>query len=900
MTLATGTRLGPYEILAPLGAGGMGEVYRARDERLKRDVAIKVIHAALSGSPDRLARFEQEAHAAAALNHPNILAVYDIGTSDPSTNSGQPYVVAELLEGTTLREALVDGPLPISKAVDVARQVAAGLAAAHAKGITHRDIKPENLFVTRDGRVKVLDFGLAKLHENPGGASQATRLHASTEPGAVLGTVGYMSPEQVRGQTADARSDIFSLGVVLFEMLSGIRPFHRDSAVETMNAILKEDPADPSAGNSRLPASLDRIVRHCLEKNPDERYQSAQDLAFALHSSAASGGGSGAVQAIAGSGDGRGARRWNGPSAWALAALLFASTIAMASWIFLRDRAAAPASPVVRVEVPVPADAAILIVPRVTSNPLALSPDGRLLAFLAFSGGTPSLWVRPLDSLTSRRIAGTEGSSGPFWSPDSRSIAFSAGGKLKRVNVAGGEPQVLCDTTALGGGSWNNDGVLLFSPAYGGESGLVRVPASGGTPAPVTQLDPAHGETNHAYPQFLPDGHHFVFNVAGRDNSGLYVGSLDSPERTLLLPFNADPRDVGISAIAYAAPGYLLYVRGTTLMAYPLDLDRLKFSGPPVPVAEGIGKTGPGIAAFSSSNTGVLAYWTGSGVPMSQVTWLARDGTAQAHVGAPGGFTTVALAPDEQQIAVSRVEAGRQSAIWVLGVTRETATRVTFDVISLSPVWSRDGTSLAYGSVRDGPPSVFRKAANGAGQDVRLFKADRSAVPTDWCGGDGAVLFEARDATTQFDIWSVPPAAADQQAVAVLRTPFNELGARCSPDGHWIAYTSDESGRPEVYVTSFPGAEGKFPVSAGGGTQPRWRGDGTELFYVAPDGMLMGVRVRTGTTFEAGTTTPLFRLRGTSYDVTRNGERFVTNEPAGSDKSQPMTIVLNWTSELKK
>jgi Tol biopolymer transport system component len=898
MTLVTGTRLGPYEILAPLGAGGMGEVYRARDERLKRDVAIKVIHAALSASPDRLARFEQEAHAAAALNHPNILAVYDIGATDPSTSSPQPFVVSELLEGTTLREALADGPLPISKAIDVARQVAAGLAAAHAKGITHRDIKPENLFVTRDGRVKVLDFGLAKLREDSGAASQATRLHASTEPGAVLGTVGYMSPEQVRGQTADSRSDIFSLGVVLFEMLSGIRPFHRDSAVETMNAILKEDAADLSAGNGRLPASLDRIVGHCLEKNPDERFQSAQDLAFALQS-AASAGGSGSVQAIAGSGDGRVAQGWNRPGGWALAALLFVATVGLASWVFLRHPEAAPANPVVRVEVPVPADAAILVVPRVTSNPVALSPDGRLLAFVAFSGGTSSLWLRPLDSLTARRIAGTEAASGPFWSPDSRSIAFSAGGKLKRVNVPGGELQVLCDTTALGGGSWNADGVLLFSPSPGGESALVRLPASGGTPIPVTQLDPAHGETNHAWPQFLPDGHHFVFNVAGRDNSGLYVGSLDSRERTLLLPFN-DPRDVGISAIAYAAPGYLLYVHGTTLMAYPLDLDHLKFAGPPVPVAEGVEKMGPGVAAFSSSNTGVLAYWTGSGVPMSQVTWLTRDGTAQAHVGAPGGFTTVALAPDEQQIAVSRVEAGRQSAVWVLGVTRETATRVTFDVISLSPVWSRDATSLAYGSVRDGPPSVFRKAANGAGQDVRLFKADRSAVPTDWCGGDGAVLFEARDATTQFDIWRVPPAAADQQAVAVVRTPFNESGARCSPDAHWIAYTSDESGRPEVYVTSFPGAEGKFPISTGGGTQPRWRGDGTELFYVAPDGMLMSVRVRMGATFDAGATTPLFRLRGTSYDVTRNGERFVTNDPAGSDKSQPMTVVLNWTSELKK
>lgn len=496
------------------------------------------------------------------------------------------------------------------------------------------------------------------------------------------------------------------------------------------------------------------------------------------------------------------------------------------------------------------------------------------------------------------RVASAAPTGPPFWSPDSRSIAFHAGGKLKRVDVAGGEPQVLCETNGLGGGSWNNDGVILFSPSYGGESALVRVPASGGSPAAVTKLDAAHSETNHAWPQFLPDGHHFVFNVVGRDNSGVYVGSLDSPERTLLLAFD-DPRDVGISALAYAPPGYILYVHGNTVLAYPLDVDHLKISGPPVPVAEGVRKMGPGIAAFSASATGVLAYWTGSGVPTSQITWVGRDGTSLGHVGAAGGYMAVALAPDERQIAVSRAEAGTQLAVWVLGVTRETATKVTFDPVSMSPVWSPDGAALAYGSVRDGPPNIFRKPASGAGQDIRLFKSKGSAVPTDWCGGDGAVLFDTRDATTQFDIWSVPP-TGDQKAVAVLRTAFNESGARCSPDAHWIAYTSDESGRPEVYVTTFPGAEGKFPISTGGGMLPRWRRDGTELFYVAPDGMLMAVRVRTSATFDAGATVPLFRLRGTSYDVGRNGERFVTNEPAGPDKSQPITVVFNWTSDLKK
>jgi Tol biopolymer transport system component len=899
MTLVTGTRLGPYEILAPIGAGGMGEVYRARDERLKRDVAIKVVHAAVSASPERLARFEQEAHAAAALNHPNILAVYDIGISDLSTGSAQPYVVSELLEGMTLRDALADGPLPPSKAIDVARQVATGLATAHAKNITHRDIKPENIFLTRDGRVKVLDFGLAKLREDSGGASQATRLHASTEPGAVLGTVGYMSPEQVRGQTADARADIFSLGVVLSEMLSGIGPFHRDSAVETMNAILKEDPPDPSVSNSRLPAFLDRVVRHCLEKNPAERFQSAQDLAFALQSSATSGAGTaGSAMAIEHARPARWERLRSARIAWPLAAILLMSTVALSARLFLPRPSDVSAAPIVRLEISVPESAAIALAPGVGLNPLALSPDGRQLAFVASVDGTPHLWLRSLDSLTAGRINGTEGAAGPFWSPDSRSIGFYAGGKLKRVNIAGGELQNLCDAAGFGGGSWNRDGVILFSPVYAGESGLMRVPANGGTPTPVTTLDPAHGETNHAWPQFLPDGHHFLYNVVGRDNAGLYVGSIDAAGRTQLMPFT-DPHDVGISTIAVTPSGYVLYVHGNTLMAYPIDFEHVKFSGPPVPVAEGIAKVGPGIAPFAVSDTGVLAYWMGSGVATSQVTWFGRDGTPRGRVGSPGGYTAVALAPDQRQIAVSRIETGLQSAVWVLGVTRDTATRVTFDPISVAPVWSRDGTSLAYGSVRDGPPDVFRKAANGTGQDEQLFKSDRSSSPTDWCGGDESVLIVTRDAASQTDIWRVP-VTGDRKPVALLRTPFNETDARCSPDGRWVAYTSDESGRPEVYVTKFPSAEGKWPISTGGGSQPRWRGDGTELFYLAPDRTLTAVRVRTGAAFDAGGVTPLFRVRGTSYDVTVDGERFVANDPVGPMTSQPITVVLNWMAALKK
>ena len=501
--------------------------------------------------PVRLRRFEQEARATAILNHPNILAVYDVGTHDD-----QPYIVTELLEGATLREALADGALPPSKAVDIARQLASGLAAAHAKGIAHRDIKPENLFLTPDGRVKILDFGLAKLNEDAGDGGSMTRSPAATEPGVVLGTVNYMSPEQVRGQTADARSDIFSVGVVLFEMLTGTRPFQGDSSVETMSAILKKDAPDLSAPNdARLPA-LARIVRHCLEKNPDERFQSAQDLAFALQSSSASDSTpSAAAAALAGStstgtprrrreqrrlGDGDNllpVHDWSGASSPLCGAR---RTLRSCAW---------------RSPFPRPPRFAGWL-DRSRPNPLALSPDGRYLAFVASVGTTSFLWLRPLDSQTANRLGGTEGAIGPFWSPDSQSIAFFAGGRLKRVGVAGGEPQTLAETNGLGGATWSPEGVILLSPNFGGESPLVRVSASGGPISPVTRFDPAHGETNHVWPHFLPDGRHFLFNVMGRDNPGIYVGSLDSADRTQLLAFDlTDPNDVGLSTLAYAAPG---------------------------------------------------------------------------------------------------------------------------------------------------------------------------------------------------------------------------------------------------------------------------------------------------------------------------------------------------------
>jgi eukaryotic-like serine/threonine-protein kinase len=448
--------------------------------------------------------------------------------------------------------------------------------------------------------------------------------------------------------------------------------------------------------------------------------------------------------------------------------------------------------------------------------------------------------------------------------------------------------------------------VILLSPAFGGESGLVRVSASGGAISPVTRLEPVHGETNHVWPHFLPDGRHFLFNIMGRDNPGIYVGSLDSPDRTQLLKFDlTDPNDVGLSTLAYAAPGYVLYVRGQTLMAQPIDLGNFRFSGPAVPVADGVEKVGPGSAAFTVSGTGVLAYWAGTGVQSSQLTWRARDGTMISRIGAQEGYTGVALAPDDRRIAVSRVDPGKQSAIWVLDVARGTAQRVSFDPVSTGAVWSPDGAAIAYASAKDGPPSLFQKAVSGSGQDALLFKSHRSNVPTDWCaavGGQAAgrtIIFVTNDEKTQSDIWMLPP-TGEQKPVPLLQTAFNEDEARCSPDGRWLAYSSDESGRHEIYATSFPKPSGKWPVSSGGGTQPRWRHDGTELFYLAPDRTVTSVRVGAGSTFEVGAATPLFQIRGTSYAPSADGRRFVTNDPIGEPSAQPITVVLNWTAGLRK
>jgi len=652
MALAGGDRLGPYEIISSLGAGGMGEVYRAKDPRLGRDVAIKVLPAEFSVDFDRLRRFEQEARAAAALNHPNILAVHDIGQHDEA-----PYIVSELLEGETLRERLRGGALPVRKAVEYAVQIAHGLAAAHEKGITHRDLKPENVFVTTEGRSKILDFGLAKLTQaEPAFAamSQSPTTPPNTLPGVVLGTIGYMAPEQVRGLQADHRADIFAFGAILYEMLSGQRAFRGETAMDAMTAILKEDPPDLPTADRHVPPALPRIVGRCLEKNPTARFQTATDLAFALEALSSPSERVDVSAAVAASP----ARRSRERLAWTLLATAGLTIVALSIPAILHLRERPVANLEVRLELTTPA----------TRQPLhfAISPDGRRLVFVASGDGGQRLWQRPLDAVTALPLEGTEGAEHPFWSPDSRAIGFFASGKLKRMDIAGGPPQIVADAPNGRGGAWNRDGTILFAPT--GASGLVRVPASGGEALPVTKLDPPR-HFSHRLPQFLPDGRRFLFFAKGTpEGQGIYLGSLDGTDTRRLTSAEAFG--------AYVEPGALVFLQQSTLVVRRLDVAGGLFTGDPMTVADRVSYDANfNLGGFSVSAVGRLAYRAG-GSERRQLTWFDRTGKVVGTAGEPdaNALLSPALSPDARRIVVTRTVQGDQD-MWVIDVQRGGATR---------------------------------------------------------------------------------------------------------------------------------------------------------------------------------------------------------------------------------
>lgn len=899
--LSSGTRLGRYEIRSPLGKGGMGEVYRARDTELGRDVAVKVLPSSFSADRDRLSRFKQEACAAGALNHPNILVVHDIGTTD-----GSPYVVSELLEGETLRKRIAGTPLAGRRAIDYALQIANGLAAAHEKGIIHRDLKPDNIFITTDGRVKILDFGLAKLTQLDGNQAQTeipTR-RVDTDPGVIMGTVGYMSPEQVRAHVVDHRTDIFAFGAILYEMLSGRRAFHGPSAADTMSAVLKEDPPELSDTNKTVSPALERLVNHCLEKNHEARFQSARDLAFALEALSGSSANSAvetltAIQPLP-----RG--RWTTARwPWIVSAILALILIAILPFaiMYFRRPATTTTPEVSRFVIPLPDKTRII-------GPPVISPDGRRMVFrLNSDDGKELIWLRSMDSLEAHPLNGTEGGTQPFWSPDNKSLGFFAEGKLKRIDVSGGPAQALCDVPANNqGGTWSRDGVIVF--AQSATNGLYRVSATGGTATQITDVDVSRNELGHAWPYFLPDGRHYLYLARSTqpEYSAIYVGSLDSKDTKRLIQAH--------SSVKFAPPNYFLFVREDALMAQGFNADKLELTGEPFSVAEQTTRNPVnGNAFFSVSETGVLVVRTGDLV-QNQLTWFDRTGKALETMTAKGNYSAPALSIDEKRVAVSRsdFQTTTTSDVWLIDLERQAETRFTIDAADdRMPVWSPDGQYIAFVSTREGTTAIYRKLANGAGGEEALISSPESKSTPSWSSDGQYMLYHQLNSGTVWDVY-VLPLTGERKPEPVVQTKFVDIHARFSPDGRWIAYSSNETGRFEVYVQSFPTSGSKWPISINGGSQPHWRADGRELFFFSPDRKLMVVDVKSDSPdkFEVGVPKPLFEFRiggggidlgfpGSGYyTVSRDGKRFLVNASSEVPEEQQISVVLNWTGALKK
>lgn len=876
MTLLAGSEIGPYVVAAPLGAGGMGEVYRARDNRLGRDVALKVLTASFVRDGDRLQRFEQEARAVATLNHPNIMAVFDVGVSN-----GSPYLVSELLEGETLRDVLEGGALPQRTAIDYGVQIANGLAAAHEKGVVHRDLKPENIFVTRDGRIKILDFGLAKLKQKPSEESNgATITRLQTAAGVVLGTASYMAPEQVRGDLADARTDIFAFGAVLMEMLSGQRLFQRETMAETMTAVLKDDPPELAATAARpISPALERTVRRCLEKNPEQRFQSAKDLSFAL--SALSGSdSSGSVPAVSSP---------SKSSWWLWPALAFAVAIAAVGTWFLIAR-------------PAPQGRAqfAITVPGEVSH-IALSADGTMLAFVApeDSSGLPILYVQRVGSEHPTALPGTEGVSYPFWSPNGDFIGFFANSKLKKIAASGGTPQVLASAAAGRGGSWGKRDVILFSPSAG--SAVWRVNADGSDAEPLTEPLRLKEDMSHRWPVFLPDGNHFLFWAGNFTNakddriSGIYASSLDKRDRKLVM--------LGRSSFGLDSNHIYYADDDRHLIRQAFDTKTAALSGSPETIA-GLVRFQPSTfwAAITVSNNGTLIFDASTGASLSVLTWVDRNGKELERLGTPAVIANPNISPDGKRVAVDISDEKTNNVdIWLQNINGSGSTSFTLDPMEVNGVWSRDGKMVAYRAAAFVGTELVVKPSDGLERKKSLYVSppDRDVNANSWSPDDQQILCTVQTATGS-RLEMIP--AAGGAAVPFLSSKSNETNGQFSPDGKWVAYASDESGNWEIYVTTYPGKEGKWHISRDGGREPRWSRDGKEIFFLGPQDMLMVAPVGTENGFSTGVPTELFQIRGRAqiswtdlftYDVSRDGSRLLVNRYVKPDRPTPLTIILH-------
>ena len=860
MALAIGSQLGPYTITGVLGKGGMGEVYRAHDPRLKRDVAIKV-------SAERFnERFEREARAVAALNHPNICQIYDVGPN---------YLVMELVIGESPK-----GPMELDDALRIAEQIAAALSDAHEKLITHRDLKPGNILVTEQGVVKVLDFGLAKIggaQPTSIGEDSPTLSMAMTQAGMILGTAAYMSPEQARGKPVDARSDIWAFGVVLCELITGQRLFKGEDLAETLASVVKEKP-----DLSMIPVRVRRLIEACLEKDPRKRLQSIGDMRLLLAEDVAP---APAPVLIAAK-----------PSAlpWLLAAagVLLAGVALWAPWRSPQD-----APEVVRLTIDAP--------PKQTfTNWMSLSPDGRKVGFTARGeDGQIRLWVRSLDTWEAKAITTTVTNSVPFWSSDSNWLAYQMEGKLRKVEAVGGPSRVLCDAPAgFGGGTWSPDGATII---FGGVTDVLRkVSSNGGTPSVLTKLDTARQETGHFMPVFLPDGKHFLYHRAGSAEAtgGAFVGSLDdTPDAPTPAMLIASPRNVLFAPAVGGGPGYILFQREKALMAQPFDSSKLALTGEAALVADvvGIMSNSSFLNAMVSGRTLILRE---SGLAdLRQVTWLDRNGKSPVPVTEVAQWLSVEISPNGSQAAAYRPDEQGNFDVYTMDLARHLATRLTFDkAVDASPVWSPDGGRIVFASLREGARNLFWKPANGATAEELLFKSPEQKNPLSWSPDGRSLLFASVNSKTKSDLWALSMAGPDRKATLFLGSEANEQGGRFSPDGRFVVYVSDESGTNEVYLRTYPDGAGKWQVSRGGGTSPRWGRDGKEFFYNANGANFLAVKVTTAPTVQLGDPVVLHsNFDGGTFDVAPDG-RFLMTLASGQNLVNPIRVVVNWQAALKK
>jgi len=886
MALGAGTRLGPYEIQAAIGAGGMGEVYRARDTRLDRTVAIKVVPSHVSDDPAVRERFEREARAVAALNHPHICTLHDVGHQD-----GVDFLVMEHLDGESLAQRLTKGPLSLDSALRYAIEIVDALDKAHRAGIVHRDLKPGNIMITRTG-AKLLDFGLAKATPSvvaASGLSMAPTLQTpATLHGTILGTMQYMAPEQIEGQETDARTDIFAFGCVLYEMLTRKRAFEGKTQASLIAAVLERQPPQMATLVPLMPAALDWLVSVCLAKEPDERWQSAGDITHFL-------------KRIAGGADVAAPRpvvaqsKVRSLAPWVVAAA--AAVAAIGAFTTTAHRAPATV-PLVRFDITTP--------PTRAAASFAISPDGRSLVFVATVDGASKLWLRRLDGTTPVALAGTEEALYPFWSPDSRSIAFFADGKLKRIDIGGGAPQTLASAPTGRGGTWSRDGIILFTAdSQPGLSTIMRVAATGGAVTQVTHL--SKGGASHRWPQFLPDGRRFLFfsGFGTPDTQGTYVASLDGGEPSLLSPTTTQA--------LFVPPRSLLFVRQDTLMAVDFDAARGRVNGEPVLIAQPVGTdSGVALAAFSASTTGLLAHRVIIN-PRRQLVWVDRQGVQRGTVGLPDQdtLTEPELSPDGRQVAVRRAPQGNLD-IWLMDLQRPIPNRFTFDASpDTSQLWSSDGRTIVFTSNRGGTGvELFEKAVTGATEE--RSRGAKTEVPESWSPDGRFLLYANFDASTGTDLWALPM-VGDPKAFPVVQTRFEERRGQFSPDGRWVAYESNESGQFEIYARAFPGSGARWQVSTAGGMQVRWRRDGKELFYVAPDGTMMAASISVSAdrqTLNAGQPIALFKTHlatgggvtanRAQYDVAADGRFLLNTNVDDSVPAPPITIVQNWQAALGK